>query len=135
MRANLFHVVSISLDTVTHCYIIALTVPPNFESGSGPASVTPPAATIICGQDFETVSLSGFLVVQITCNEFNGSNADITAYKDGVEISRPVQFGPIPPPDDSVFGTYTFVSENECGRDVAISRVIRQGQLYFICIN
>ena len=115
-------------DKVVHCYMIALTVPPNFDSGSGTATVSPPVAPLRCGEDFETVSISDFLIIQITCPQFNGTDATITAYKDGEVISLPVWFGPVPPPDDSVYGTYTFVSENECGRDIAVSRILRQGQ-------
>ena len=128
MKPSATHVVSMLPDKVVHFYTTALIVPPNFDSGSGPATLIPPVADLRCGQDFETVSLSGFLIVQITCPLFNGTNATVTAYKDGEVISLPVQFGPDPPPSDDVFGTYTFVTENECGRDIAISRVIRQGQ-------
>jgi len=125
------YVVSISLDNVVHYYIIVLTVPPNFDSESGTVSGTPPVLNMRCGQDYEGVSLSAFLIVQITCPVFNGTYTTVTAYKDGVEIdgfTGTLQFGPIPPPTDDIFGTYTFVDENNCGRDVAISRIIRQGQ-------
>ena len=86
-------------------------MPVNFDSGSGLVTPTPPAAIIRCGQDFETVSISGFAIVQIMCPEFNGTDATITAYKDDEVISLPVQFGPVPPPDDSIcinniFGVY-----------------------------
>ena len=115
-------------DKVVHCYIISLTVPPNLYSGSGQATISPPAAILRCGEDFETVSISDFLIIQIICPQFIGTDTTITAYKDGEVISLPVWFGPVPPPDDSVYGTYTFVSENECGRDIAVSRILRQGQ-------
>lgn len=107
-----------------------MTVPPNLNSGSGTVPPPPiPALTLICGQNFETVSFSGIVIVQIMCPEFNGTDATVTAYKDDMEISLPIQFGGTnPAPDDSVFGTYTFVAENECGRDIATSRILRQGQ-------
>jgi len=40
------------------------------------------------------------------------------------------QFGPVPPPSD-VFGAYTFVIENNCGRDVAMTRIIHEGLCLF----
>jgi len=134
---HLSSTISISLDNVVHYYIIVLTVEAHFDSGSGTVSATPPLLNMRCGQDYEGVSLSGFSIVQITCPEFNGTDTTVTAYKDGVEIdgfTGTVRFGPIPPPTDDIFGTYTFAVENNCSRDVAISRIIRQGQ-YSIYIN
>jgi len=130
------YVVSISLDNVVHYYIIVLTVPPNFNSGSGTVSATPPVLNMRCGQDYEGVSLLGFSIVQITCPQYNGTDTTVTAYKDGVEIdgveidgfTGTLRFGPFPPPTDDIFGTYLFAVENDCGRDVAISRILCDGQ-------
>jgi len=111
--------------------IIILTVAANFDSGSGTVSAAPPVLNVRCGQDYEGVSLSGFSLVQITCPVFNGTDTTLTAYKDGVEIdgfTGTLRFGPIPPPNDDIFGTYVFVVENNCSRDNETTRIIRQGQ-------
>ena len=130
MKPSTTYVVSMLLDTVVHCYIIALTVPPHLASGSGSATVSPPVAYLKCGEDFETCSISGVFYLRISCPEFNGTNTTVTAYRDGEVLytSLPFQIGPLLHRFDRIFGTYTFVTENECGRDIAISRVIRQGQ-------
>ena len=97
------------------------------DKGSGTIVAQPPVALIRCGQDYEAESIVDIIIAQILCPEFNGTGITLTAYKDRVEISLPVQFGPVPPPSDDIFGTYTFVSENKCGRDVAVTRIIRKG--------
>jgi len=127
-------IVSISLgNVIIKVHIIILTAPPNFISESGTVSATPPVLSMRCGQNYEGVSLSGFALVQITCPEFNGTDTTLRAYKDGVEIdgfTGTLRFGPGPNPPitDDIFGTYTFSTENECGRDIEMSRIIRQGQ-------
>ena len=107
--------------------MFVLIVPPHLDKGSGTIISQPPVALIRCGQDYEAESIAGIIIAQIRCPEFNGTGTRVTAYKDGVEISLPVQFGPVPPPSDDIFGTYTFVSENKCGRDVAVTRIIPKG--------
>ena len=107
-----------------------LIAPLYFDRGSKIAEQHPLVALIRCGQHYEAESITGTLIVQISCPEFNGTDTTITAYKDGVEIdgfTGSIQFGPVPPPSDDIFGTYTFVSENNCGRDVAVTRITRKG--------
>jgi len=116
---------------VVHYCIIILTVEAHFNSGSGTVSTTPPVLNMRCGQDYEGVSLSGFSIVQITCPLFNGTDTTVTAYKDGVEIdgfTGYLRFGPIPLPTDDIFGTYVFAVENDCSRDVEVTRILRDGQ-------
>jgi len=115
-----------------------LAVPPNFYGDSG--LVMPPhrvAILIICGQDYkdDTFEDGGVIIVQIMCREFNGTDTTLTAYKDGMEFRFPIQFGPVPPPSNDIFGTYTFVAENNCGRDVKVTRISRRGQFLYIYIH
>jgi len=113
--------------------------PPNFDSGSGIAE--PPLNLIVIslryGQNYEAKNFATTLLIQIFCPEFNGTDTTLTAYKNGVEIdgfSGTIRFGPVPPPSDDVFGTYTFATENNCGRDIAVTRIIRKGQCNCWCI-
>jgi len=96
----------------------------------------PPVVLATCGQNVEINSLTNFLIFQIMCPQFNGSQVywDVPqqrAFKDGVEIvpfRYAVLVGPFPPPTEEIYGTYTFVVENSCGRDVEVSKVHRPGQ-------
>jgi len=110
-----------------------LVVPPHLSGDSGlfiPSHRI--AISITCGQDYKDDTFEGVLVVQIWCPEYNGTYTTSTAYKDGVEIGLPIQFGPVPPPSNDIFGTYTFVAENNCGRDVKVTRISRRGQYLYI---
>jgi len=108
-----------------------LAVPPHFDSDSG--LIVPSLVVIIrCGQDYkdDTFEDGVVIIVQITCPEFNGSDTTLSAYKDGIKVdqfSGTIKFGPHPPPTDNIFGTYTFVTENNCGRDVKVTRISRLG--------
>jgi len=108
-----------------------LAVPPHFDSDSG--LVVPSLVVLIrCGQDYkdDTFEDGDVDIVYISCPEFNGSYTTLSAYKDGIKIdpfSGTILFGPIPTPTDDIFGTYTFVIENNCGRDVKVTRISRLG--------
>jgi len=85
---------------------------------------------IRCGQDYKAASFAGIVFLRISCPEFNGTDTKITVYKNGVKINGftgTIWFGPSSPLSDDDFGTYTFVAENKCGRDIAVTRIIREG--------
>ena len=114
-------------------YIFALIVPAHFNSRNGLAMPQSTSVIMItCGQNYETVTFAGFLIVQITCPLFNGSDTTVTAYKDGEELpgftGETIQFGPLPPPNDTIFGTYTFIVSNNCSQDIAVTRMLQQGK-------
>ena len=115
-------------------YIFALIVPAHFNSRNGLAM--PQSASVImitCGQNYMTDTFAGVLIVQITCPLFNGTDTTVTAYKDGEEFSGftgvTIQFGgPFPRPDNTTFGTYTFILSNNCSQDIAVTRILRRGK-------
>jgi len=114
-------------------YIFALIVPAHFNSRNGLAM--PQIAqriTITCGQNYVTDTFAGFLIVQITCPLFNGTDTTVTAFKDGEELpgltGDIIYFGPFSRPDDTIFGTYTFILSNNCSQDIAVTRILRQGK-------
>ncbi|XP_065885893.1 uncharacterized protein [Dysidea avara] len=107
---------------------------PHLDKRSG--TLTSPHRVVIiirCGQDYEAETFVGTVIVLISCPIINGTDTTLTAYKDGVEIDEftghtgILRFGPIPHISDNIFGTYTFVTENNCGRDVAVTRITRKG--------
>ena len=120
-------------------YIFVLVVPPNLESGSGTVPTAGPARQIMCGQDVVLDSF-GFIIFTISCPLFNGTSIlcntsqidGVRVFKDGVEVpespTESYRVGPNPVPNEDICGTYTFVLESACGRDVAVSRVTCPGQ-------
>jgi len=93
---------------------------------------------IRCGQDYEAKNFEGTVIIQINCPLLSDADSTLTAYKDGVEIdgfTGTLRFGPIPRPTDNVFGTYAFLAENICGRDIALTRIIRKGQCNCWCMH
>ena len=120
-------------------YIFVLVVPPNLSSDSGTMTPSGLVRSITCGQDV-VIDSFGFTIYEISCPQFNGSsilcnNSQINGvriFKDGVEIdgspNEIFQAGPVPAPTEDICGTYTFILENGCGRDVAVSRVICPGK-------
>ena len=103
----------------------------HFDKGNGVAASGNPFVVIIrCGEDYETDTFVRTVIVQIQCPLYNGTDTAVTIYKDGVKSDHyngVVQFGPVPRPSDDIFGTYTFVAENNCSRDVAVTRITRKG--------
>ncbi|XP_065885894.1 uncharacterized protein [Dysidea avara] len=114
--------------------VMDVCLPPHLDKCSGTLT-SPHRAVIIskCGQDYEAETFVGTAIVLISCPIINGIDTTLTAYKDGVEIDEftghtgILRFGPIPHISDNIFGTYTFVTENNCGRDVAVTRITRKG--------
>jgi len=96
------------------------------------AMITNPIAIMItCGQDFEAITFTGATIVQILCPLFNGTDTTTTVFKNETNLNMAgttIQFGPFPPPDDSIFGTYTFMARNNCSEDIEITNIRRQGQ-------
>ncbi|XP_065885723.1 hemicentin-1-like isoform X3 [Dysidea avara] len=121
---------------VTRCTDIC--VPPNLESDSGTVTPTGPIRSVTCGQDLVLDSFE-FFIFQIICPQFNGSDImcntskinGVKVFKDALEIAgSPTELfrvGPVPTPTEDICGTYTFVLESGCGRDVAVSRVTCPG--------
>ena len=123
-------------------YIFVLVVPPNLISDSGTVTPTGPVRSIVCGQDLVLDSLQ-FTILQISCPLFNGTNIlcnasqidGVRVFKDSVEVpqspTESYRVGPVSVQTEDICGTYTFVLESGCGRDVAVSRVICPGQCLY----
>ena len=96
----------------------------------GDPSVTPFFVSLTCGQDVEVSDLTGTVTILINCFIFNGSDPLTTqVYKDGELIPGAGFPYTIVGADREAFGTYAFVlSTEKCGSDVAVSRILRQGQ-------
>ena len=112
-------------------------VPPNFDPGMGTITGNPPVIMATCGQDVEITSFTGLIIFQIMCPQFNGSQVvceapqQVMVFKDGILLpgATNVMAGPgSDPPSEDLCGTYTFVIENSCGRDVEVSTVRCPGQ-------
>ena len=95
-------------------------------------SVTPYFISGTCGQDIEVPDLTGAATILINCVIFNGSNPlTMEVYKDGELIPGAGSPYTIVGAVRDAFGTYTFVlSTEKCGIDVAVTRILRQGQLF-----
>jgi len=108
-------------------------VPPRVDKGSGIVISSDPKENVIrCGQDYiyNSKTFDEVTIVQIQCPLLNGAFTSLTAYKDGVKIdgfTGTLQFGPAPLTADHISGTYRFVAENNCGRDVAVTRISHKG--------
>ena len=124
------------------CIYFALIVPPHFNMGEGLVISRPPVIIATCGQDVEISSFTGLIIFQLRCPLFNGTRVlcgepqQIRGFKDGVEISiftGTVLVGPFRNLNEDICGTYTFVIENACGRDVKTSRVFCPGMRLLMC--
>ena len=95
-------------------------------------SVSPFFILVTCGQDIEVPDLTGTTTILMSCTSFNGSNPlTMQVYKDGELIPGAGFSYSIAGANRDAFGTYTFVlSTEKCGRDVAVTRILRQGQLF-----
>ena len=98
----------------------------------GNPSVSPFFISGICGQDIKVPDLTGIATILMNCSPFNGSEPlTMEVYKDGELISGAGFPYIIVGADRDAFGTYTFVlSTEKCGRDTAVTRILRQGQLF-----
>ena len=85
-----------------------------------------------CGQDIEVPDLIGTATILMSCAPFNGSDPlTMRVYKDGELISGAGFPYTILGADRDAFGTYTFeLSTEKCGRDTAVTRILRQGQSF-----
>ena len=74
--------------------------------------------------------LTGTATILMNCNPWNGSTPlTMQVYKDGELIPGAPFTHVIIGADREAFGTYAFVlSTEKCGSDVAVSRILRQGQ-------
>ena len=92
--------------------------------------VTPGFIQLTCGQDVVVPTLQGVATLLFQCNIFNGSFPIPKVFKDGVQIRDNFPLI-ISPASNADFGTYTFRLSTECcGSTMAVSRIIRQGQIY-----
>ena len=94
------------------------------------ARATPLFISLTCGQDIEVPDLTGTKTILINCAPFNGSYPlTMEVYKDGELIPGAGFPYAIIGANREAFGTYAFVlSTEKCGSDVAVSRILRQGQ-------
>ena len=108
---------------------------PHIMEPVGNPSVSDFFISLTCGQDVEVTDLAGTATILMGCAPFNGSDPlTMEVYKDGELISGAnFQTYTILNADRDAFGTYTFVlSTEKCGRDAAVTRILRQGQLFDI---
>ena len=100
----------------------------------GTVTSGPPVLIAMCGQDIEITTFTDLIFFKLTCSQFNGTRVlcnvttplQVGAFKDGVEISFDgaiIAGGSSPPPSPDLCGTYIFVIENSCGRDIEVSTV------------
>ena len=96
--------------------------------------VSPFFISASCGQDIEVPDLTGIATILMSCSPFNGSEPlTMKVYKDGELITGAGFPHTIVGANRDAFGTYTFVlSTEKCGRDVAVTRILQQGQLFEI---
>ena len=93
---------------------------------------TPFFISLTCGQDIKVPDLTGTTTILMNCALFNGSDPfTMEVYKDG-KLIRDTGFPyTIVGADKDAFGTYIFVlSTKKCGGDIAVTRILRQGQLF-----
>ena len=104
---------------------------PHIMEPVGNPSVSPFFISGSCGQDIEVTDLPGQIIL-MNCFIFNGTDPlTMEVYKDGELIPGAGFPYTIVGADREAFGTYTFVlSTEKCGRDVAVTRILRQGQLF-----
>ena len=95
-------------------------------------SVSPFFISVTCGQDVEVPDLTGAATILFNCVPFNGTNPSNQVYKDGELISGAgFPTYTIAGANRDAFGTYTFeLSTEKCGRATAVTRILRQGQLF-----
>ena len=107
---------------------------PHIMEPIGNPSVSPFFVQGTCGQDIEVADLTGTETILMMCSPFNGSEPlTMEVYKDGELIPGASFPYSIIGADSSAFGTYTFVlSTEKCGGDMAVTRILRQGQLFEI---
>ncbi|XP_065884532.1 uncharacterized protein [Dysidea avara] len=102
--------------------IMDVCIPPQLDKGSGMVVPQNPVVIMIkCGQDYEAPAA---IIGHILCPEFQRGKTKVSVFKNDVEIkgfAGIVRFGP-----NDIFGTYKFISENNCGRDVAVTRITRK---------
>ena len=103
---------------------------PHIEKLRSPAIATPFFISLTCGQDIEVSDLTGAETILINCVPFNGTDSlTMEVYKDGKLIPGASFPYTIIGADREAFGTYAFVlSTEKCGSDVAVPRILRQGQ-------
>ena len=97
----------------------------------GPPPVANPFFTLLtCGQDVTFTDLTGTAIILMVCTAFNGTQPlTMEVYKDGELIPGAGFPYTILGADSNAFGTYSFVlSTEKCGSDIAVSRILRQGQ-------
>ena len=93
----------------------------------GDPVVFPGFIALTCGQDATVQTLAGS-TVSLSCSVLKGSVPSIMeVYKGSVLVSNS-SFLDISPASDDDFGTYTFRVLNKCGQDIAVSRIITEGQ-------
>ena len=85
--------------------------------------------SLTCGQDITVPTLIGVTNISFSCLVFNGSGpSTLFVYKDNMYISDSFTLV-ISPANDDNFGIYSFRVSNPCGNDVAVSRILQQGEL------
>ena len=112
---------------------------PHIQQPPHPALLYPASIILTCGEDVTVQSLANIRAIDFKCNVHNGSRPlTWKIYKDGqlTQYNRPPVT--IYNATDSDYGTYAFVlSTAHCGSDIAVSRILQQGQflvIEFLCV-
>ena len=101
--------------------------PPYLMPPVGDPVVFPSFIALTCGQDATVETLAG-ATVSLSCSIFNGTYPfTMEVYKDGVLLSSSFSLDFAPASNDDL-GTYTFRVLNDCGQNIAVSRILLQGQ-------
>ena len=107
-------------------------MPPHLTPAISDPKVFPGFVTLTCGQDATVESLGG-ATVSLSCVILSGTDPfTLEVYKDGVLVSNSFLLDIAPASNDDL-GTYTFRVLNDCGQDIAVSRILLQDQYLGIC--
>ena len=104
--------------------------PPHFISPVGDPINFPGFLTLTCGQDITVQKniITGS-TISLSCSIHNGTDPFITEiHKNNILISNHLSYDIVSASDDD-FGTYNFTVSNLCGHDVAVSKILRQGEV------
>ena len=104
---------------------------PTLVPPTGTSTVLRGFITLTCGQDVIVPTFMEVSALFISCLVFNGTEPlTFSVIKDGVLISGSSFSQFYVSPNETSYGTYTFiVSSEKCGHASAVSRILRQGKL------
>ena len=103
--------------------------PPHFMSPVGDPINFPSFLALTCGQDITVQNIITGSAISLSCSIYNGSDPFTTEIrKNNILISNHLSYDILSANDDD-FGIYNFTVSNLCGHDVAVSKILRQGEV------